>query len=306
MLILGYIIDVDVRLDFEIYPNSINPAIWGKFFLFLFLLSTYSVSSKAKPHAMNYETYQIMLYVLSFLAVIVFVALYFVKAGYGMFRTRSWGWSVPNKVGWVLMEAPSFVVMGLWAWKAGVEAYTPQAVFVGLFMLHYFQRSFVFPLLMKGKSRMPLAIMAMGILFNVINATLLAASFFSCALPGKYEPATFWTNPLPWVGLIIFFIGMAINLHADHVIRNLRKPGDTRHYLPEKGFYRYVTSANYFGELVEWTGFALLTASPAAWVFVWWTAANLVPRADAIYKRYCEEFGKQAVGSRKRIIPYIY
>ncbi len=306
MLILGYIIDVDVRLDFEIYPNSINPAIWGKFFLFLFLLSTYSVSSKAKPHAMNYETYQIMLYVLSFLAVIVFVALYFVKAGYGMFRTRSWGWSVPNKVGWVLMEAPSFVAMGLWAWKAGVEAYTPQAIFVGLFMLHYFQRSFVFPLLMKGKSRMPLAIMAMGILFNVINATLLAASFFSCALPGKYESATFWTNPLSWVGAAIFLIGMAINLHADHVIRNLRKPGDTRHYLPEKGFYRYVTSANYFGELVEWTGFALLTASPAAWVFVWWTAANLVPRADAIYKRYCEEFGKQAVGSRKRIIPCIY
>lgn len=255
---------------------------------------------------MNYETYQIMLYVLSFLAVIVFIALYFVKAGYGMFRTRSWGWSVPNKAGWVLMEAPSFVVMGFGAWKAGVEAYTPQAVFVGLFMLHYFQRSFVFPLLMKGKSRMPLAIMVMGILFNVINATLLAASFFSCALPGKYEPATFWTNPLPWVGVVIFFIGMAINLHADHVIRNLRRPGDTRHYLPEKGFYRYVTSANYFGELVEWTGFALLTASPAAWVFVWWTAANLVPRADAIYRRYCEEFGKQAVGSRKRIIPYIY
>lgn len=255
---------------------------------------------------MNYETYQIMLYVLSFLAVIVFIALYFVKAGYGMFRTRSWGWSVPNKVGWVLMEAPSFVAMGLWAWMAGVEVYTPQAVFVGLFMLHYFQRSFVFPLLMKGKSRMPLAIMAMGILFNVINATLLAASFFRCALPGKYEPATFWTNPLPWVGAAIFFIGMAINLHADHVIRNLRKPGDTRHYLPEKGFYRYVTSANYFGELVEWTGFALLTASPAAWVFVWWTVANLVPRADAIYKRYCEEFGKQAVGNRKRIIPYIY
>ena len=111
---------------------------------------------------MNYETYQIMLYVLAFLAVIVFIALYFVKAGYGMFRTRSWGWSVPNKVGWVLMEAPSFVVMGIWAWKAGVEAYTPQAIFVGLFMLHYFQRSFVFPLLMKGKSRMPLAIMRWG------------------------------------------------------------------------------------------------------------------------------------------------
>lgn len=126
---------------------------------------------------MNDETYQLLLYGMSVLAVVVFVSLYFVKAGYGMFRTRSWGWSVPNKVGWVCMEAPAFLVMGIGAWKGGVNLYTPQAVFVALFLLHYFQRSFVFPLLMKGKSRMPLAIMAMGILFNVINATLLAASF---------------------------------------------------------------------------------------------------------------------------------
>ena len=50
---------------------------------------------------------------------------------------------------------------------------------------------------------------------------------------------------------------------------------------------------------MEWTGFAILTASPAAWVFVWWTFANLVPRADAIHRRYREEFGDEAVGKRK-------
>ena len=255
---------------------------------------------------MNYETYQIMLYVLSFLAVIVFIALYFVKAGYGMFRTRSWGWSVPNKVGWVLMEAPSFVAMGLWAWKAGVEAYTPQVIFVGLFMLHYFQRSFVFPLLMKGRSRMPVAIMAMGIVFNVLNGLMQAGGIFWYAPEGYAEGWTWLMRPLSIIGLVLFFVGMGVNLHSDHVIRHLRKPGDNRHYLPGKGMYRYVTSANYFGELVEWTGFALLTASPAAWVFVWWTAANLVPRADAIHKHYREEFGNEAVGRRKRIIPYIY
>ena len=115
-----------------------------------------------------------------------------------------------------------------------------------------------------------------------------------------------WMHSLPWIGLALFVLGMGINLHSDYVIRHLRKPGDTKHYLPQKGFYRYVTSANYLGELIEWIGFALLTGSPAAWVFVWWTAANLVPRADAIYKRYREEFGDEAVGSRKRIIPYIY
>ena len=38
-------------------------------------------------------------------------------------------------------------------------------------------------------------------------------------------------------------------------------------------------------------------------VFVWWTAANLVPRADAIYRRYREEFGCEALKTKKRIIP---
>lgn len=99
---------------------------------------------------------------------------------------------------------------------------------------------------------------------------------------------------------------MAINLHSDNVIRHLRKPGDTRHYLPDKGLYSRVTSANYFGEIVEWTGFAILTWSAAGVVFAWWTFANLVPRADAIYHRYRDEFGEQRMGRRKRIFPYIY
>lgn len=131
--------------------------------------------------------------------------------------------------------------------------------------------------------------------------------FVLFASEGLYADGwAYWLKPNALPGALLFFAGMFINLHSDYVIRHLRKPGDTKHYLPAKGLYRYVTSANYFGELVEWTGFAILTASPAAWVFVWWTFANLVPRADAIYRHYREEFGDEAVGKRKRIIPYIY
>ena len=64
---------------------------------------------------MNQETFQIFLWVMSAVALVVFIALYFVKAGYGMFRTASWGISINNKFAWVLMEAPVFIVMfGLW------------------------------------------------------------------------------------------------------------------------------------------------------------------------------------------------
>ncbi len=223
-----------------------------------------------------------------------------------MFRTASWGISLPNKVAWVWMEAPVFFVMA-WLWsKSGVGVVWPQFLFLLLFELHYLQRSFIFPLLMKGKSRMPVAIMVMGIVFNVLNGCMQAGGLFWFAPESYAEGLSYLCRPNAWLGLLLFGLGLGINWHSDRVIRHLRKPGDTRHYLPTKGFYRYVTSANYFGELVEWTGFAILTASPAAWVFVWWTAANLIPRAHAIHQHYREEFGEEAVGKRKRIIPYIY
>ena len=256
---------------------------------------------------MDSETFRLFLWAMSGIALIVFIALYFVKAGYGIFRTPSWGWAVNNKLAWMLMESPVFVVMLVLWLCSGTGLALPQFVFLFLFLFHYFQRSFVFPFLMKGKSRMPVAIMAMGIVFNVLNGVMQAGGlfWFNENVPTGIG-AVYLLEPQALVGLSLFVVGMGINLHSDHVIRRLRKPGDTRHYLPQKGMYRYVTSANYFGELVEWTGFAVLTVSPAAWVFVWWTAANLVPRADAIHRKYCAEFGTEAVGNRKRIIPFIY
>ena len=239
------------------------------------------------------------------IAAFVFIALYFVKAGYGIFRTKQWGISINNKAAWVMMEAPVFIVM-LYMWASnGASTALPSLLAFLLFELHDFQRSFIFPMLMKGKSRMPIAIMLMGITFNVINGLLIGTSLFVFPPSLFNEGIAYLAHPTAILGIAIFFVGMAINLHSDHVIRHLRQPGDTRHYLPQKGFYRYVTSANYFGELVEWTGFALLCSTPAAWLFVVWTAANLIPRAAAIHRHYREEFG-EAVGTRKRVIPFVY
>lgn len=100
---------------------------------------------------------------------------------------------------------------------------------------------------------------------------------------------------------------MAINIHSDYIIRNLRKPGDTAHYIPKGGMFRYVSSANYFGEFIEWCGFAILTWSWAGAVFALWTFANLAPRAVSINKRYRKEFGSKFADLKlKAIIPGIY
>lgn len=254
---------------------------------------------------MERQLFDALMVIMPVLAIIVFVALFFVKAGYGWFRTRNWGLSIDNRIGWVCMEAPVFFVMAHLWWYSEVRFEAVPFLCFLLFEVHYFQRSFIFPCLMKGRSRMPISILLMGIVFNVLNGFMQGEWLFYLAPEGQYSEA--WlSRPLFWVGTLVFLVGMGINWHSDHVIRSLRKPGDTRHYLPQKGMYRYVTSGNYFGELVEWTGFALLTASPAAWVFVLWTFANLAPRAHAIRNRYLEEFGREAVGNRKRLIPFIY
>lgn len=240
------------------------------------------------------------------LAVIVFIALHRINAGYGINYTPKWGPSISNRTGWVIMEAPAFICMAIiWAISPRASQAAP-CVMALLYELHYFQRSFIFPFLMRGKSKMPWAIIIMGMTFNTVNAYMIGGWIFMVSPPDLYRPG--WLlSPLFILGTLIFFTGMAINLHSDNVIRHLRQPGDTRHYIPKKGMYRYVIGANYFGEFIEWTGFAILSWSIPGAVFALWTFANLAPRARSLHERYSKEFGKDFDALNLRyILPFIY
>ena len=201
------------------------------------------------------ENFDIFLIVMALLAAVVYAALHFFEAGYGYLFDRRYGPPVPNRVGWMVMESPVFILMCvLWAssermWQAG-----PLALFC-LFQAHYLQRAFIFPLLIRGKGRMPLGIVVMGMVFNTLNALMQGGWIFYVS-PADYY-AGWFAQPYIYIGGALFVAGMAVNLHSDHIIRHLRRPGDTRHYIPRGGMFRYVSSANYFGELLEWVGFAV-------------------------------------------------
>ena len=243
---------------------------------------------------------------MSIIAVIVFIALYFVTAGYGVFYNKKWGPSIPNKIGWILMESPVFIAMILLCVFSERSTNVVCLIFLILFEIHYFQRSFIFPFLIRGKSVMPLSVILMGVVFNTLNALMQGGWIFYVAPENMYE-ISWLTTPQFIIGTLIFISGMIINIHSDYIIRHLRKPGDTKHYLPKKGMFKYVTSANYFGEFVEWCGFAILTWSLSGAVFALWTFANLAPRAAKIYDNYKKEFGDELDTKKvKRILPFIY
>ena len=255
---------------------------------------------------MDLAQFNFFLLIMTIIALVVFVSLFFVEAGYGKLISEKWGPSINNKVAWVMMECPVFFVIAyLWWMSDRTFEIVPLIMFL-LFELHYFQRSFIFPFLLKGDSKMPIAIMLMGVFFNIANGYIQGRWIFYLAPENMYTES--WLTSWQFIlGTSIFIIGLIINWNSDHVIRNLRAPGDTNHYLPQKGMYKYVTSANYFGEILEWGGFAILTWSTAGAVFLWWTCANLVPRANSIYKKYKVEFEQEFKGKHlKRVFPFIY
>jgi steroid 5-alpha reductase family enzyme len=141
----------------------------------------------------------------------------------------------------------------------------------------------------------------MGFVFNVANTFINARfiSHFATYPPGWLGSGRFL------VGVALFLVGFAINQHADAVLRTLRAPGERGYKIPHGGLYRLISAPNYFGELVEWCGFAIAAWSPAGLTFVIWTAANLLPRAWANhqwYRRTFIDYPRQ----RRALVPFLF
>uniref|UniRef100_A0A8D2H359 Steroid 5 alpha-reductase 1 n=1 Tax=Urocitellus parryii TaxID=9999 RepID=A0A8D2H359_UROPR len=105
-------------------------------------------------------------------------------------------------------------------------------------------------------------------------------------------------------GFALWLLGMLINIHSDHILRNLRKPGETGYRIPRGGLFEYVSGANYFGETVEWCGFALASWSLQGGAFALFTFCILLARANNHHQWYLEKF-EDYPKFRKIIIPFL-
>ena len=169
-----------------------------------------------------------------------------------------------------------------------------------MWQAHYLQRGFVYPFLMRAGARMPVSLMAMAITFNTLNAYINARWVSDL---GHY-PVSWLADPRFLLGAALFVGGLALNLNADRTLRGLRGPGETGYQIPYGGGYRWVSSPNYLGEIVEWTGWALATWSLAGLAFALYTIANLAPRAMANHRWYHDKFPEYPT-DRRALVPYV-
>jgi 3-oxo-5-alpha-steroid 4-dehydrogenase 1 len=248
-----------------------------------------------------YNTLLIAFFILSPLT---FLALLRITAPYGRHQKSGWGPTVSSTLGWVLMELPAALALPLCYVFGDRRSHPVALVFVGLWQLHYIHRALLFPLRRPAGARpMPIAIVASGMLFNVTNGYLNGHYLFTLAPDHPlYESTTWLTDPRFLCGALIFLAGFLGNLHSDSILFRLRRPGETGYRIPHGGLYRFVSCPNYFSEIVEWSGWALLTWSSAGLGFAVWTAANLVPRALSHHRWYQSEFPDYPK-ERKAVLP---
>ncbi|KAF7669113.1 hypothetical protein LDENG_00243180 [Lucifuga dentata] len=112
-------------------------------------------------------------------------------------------------------------------------------------------------------------------LFCSVNGFLQGHYLLHCAQFDDGWPSSYCYKS----GLGLFYLGMAINIHSDHILRNLRKPGEVIYRIPTGGLFDYVSCANYLGEIVEWFGFAVATWSFPAVSFAMFSLCFIGPRA---------------------------
>ena len=223
-------------------------------------------------------------------------------APYGRHGRPGWGPVVNARLAWVLMEAPSPLGMILLFLLGRGASDRVATVFLGLWLCHYAYRAVVFPLLLPATARpMPVVVLAAGACFNVVNAYLNGRWLFFLAEPRS--PA--WlASPRFLTGACLFLGGFLVHVLADRELRRLRRASQGAYVVPRGPLFRLLSCPNYFGEIVEWVGFALATWSPGGLLFAVWTAANLVPRAIQHHRWYHEQFADYPP-SRRAVIPFL-
>jgi 3-oxo-5-alpha-steroid 4-dehydrogenase 1 len=246
-------------------------------------------------------------------AVVTFIALHYTVAPYGKYAGGApwyYGPPVNARVAWILQEAPSFLgALTCWYVAArdpsrtvALTSLNPVTLLLSLYLFHYANRSFVYPLRIVGGKPTPLIIMLLALVFCFYNGYLQGQHL------AMYNTSTRWEDLLSLrvvVGVLIWISGLAINWHADATLRSLRKPGESGYKIPRGGAFEYVSGANFFGEIVEWTGFAIAAWSLPAFAYAFFTFCNIGPRGAQHHKWYRSHF-KDYPKERCAVLPYIW
>ncbi|KRX01899.1 hypothetical protein PPERSA_05738 [Pseudocohnilembus persalinus] len=105
---------------------------------------------------------------------------------------------------------------------------------------------------------------------------------------------------------------MGINIQSDNILADLKREclkqqqkGDKKQYLiPKRGLFKYVSNANYLGEIIEFFGYGLISLTWPGFFFCFTTFMILGARGLDNHNWYLKNF-RDYPKNRKAVIPKI-
>ena len=167
-------------------------------------------------------------------------------------------------------------------------------------MIHYLNRGLIFPFRIRTSGKLiPILIVLFAFGFQIVNRFLngMALGWF-----GSDYQQNWLSQPNFLIGSVCFVAGWLINISSDEILLKLRQPKETEYRIPQGGFYKWISCPNFLGEIILWSGWAIMCWNLAALSFAIWTLSNLVPRAIAHHKWYRSVFPDYPA-ERKAIFP---
>ena len=251
---------------------------------------------------MNESLFFSIVYIWIACAVLIFPLIILVIVPYGRHTTPKWGVMISNRWGWIIMELPALAIFVLFYFTGSAKYHAVNAIFFLFYAGHYFHRTLVFPFQLRTKGKkMPLVIVFMALIFNFINGFL--NGYYLGTIAADYTIS--WLYDPRFISGVIFFLGgMILNISSDNILIHLRKPNEIGYKVPDKGLFRWISCPNLLGEIIEWSGYALMTWSSPGLAFATWTLVNLLPRALHHHRWYQATFSDYPA-DRKALIPFI-
>lgn len=242
-------------------------------------------------------------YILLSLALLLLCfGLYGFKIAYGRFSYESviTVFSVSAHIAWFLFGIAVFPSALLALYGASLDYNSANFVIITLILVHYAYRSFIYAYSIKGGKRVPFHLFALGFCNNFFQGFLQSTWHFMFA----FYPID-WINQLSSViGLLLFATGMFIHVKSDGILQRLRRRHDKGYKLPRGFLFELITAPNYFGECVEWIGFAMFAWTLPALSHACFVIALLLPRALQYHRWYIRKFDDYPK-QRKAIIPML-
>ncbi len=143
---------------------------------------------------------------------------------------------------------------------------------------------------------------------TVLVSGLMSFALFSFARVGGNSHLPL--NILDYLGFILFLGGSWINTYSEYTRHIWKKSDINKGKLYTGGLFKYSMHINYFGDIVLFSGLALITQNFVLLVIPLIMALNfvffLVPSLDKyLDKKYSDEF-KVYAGRTKKLIPGVY